>query len=115
MLNQKAFSLVEVMVAAVVFMVSVAGIYAAVGSMSKTTVAQSADDIKGSLYGQRFLESLRAEVGTSTWSSGVSPLFPGTGKTMPTYAEFPGYSGTYDVVDLNGVRKVTLNITTPTL
>ncbi len=111
--KKSAFSLVEVIVAAVVFTLSAAAIFGALRSLAQRRVSDSSTDVRGVAYGQVFLESLRNEVYANRWGDAASPLKPGGPYNMPTYAEFPGYNGTYTVVDDSGSRKVTANINTP--
>ena len=110
-MRKKAFSLIEVLVASVIFMVSVAGILSSVRSVSNKSVIQSTmEDVKGVLYGQKFLDSLRQEVSSSQWDAGS--LVPGT-YPVPADAGFPGYTGTYTVTELGGVREIVLTICDP--
>lgn len=109
-----AFSLIEVIVAAVVFAVSLACIFGAVRSTANRPVAQNVTDVRGALYGQAFLDSLRSEVTANCWNDSTSSLAdPKTDATIPFNPSFPGYSGIYNVEDVNGARKVSLRITTP--
>ncbi|MBF0595312.1 MAG: type II secretion system protein [Candidatus Omnitrophica bacterium] len=112
---RKGFSLLEVVVGAVIFSISIAVIYAATGSISKQPVVQTTDTTIAALYGQSFLDSMRTEVNAAKWSGSTSPLTVGSSRAIPAgySTNFPGFSGTYIVEDVSGIRKVTLTITTP--
>ncbi|MBF0386672.1 MAG: hypothetical protein HQL20_02315 [Candidatus Omnitrophica bacterium] len=104
--------MVEVIVAAVIFTVSIACIFGAVRSLAQQPVSKSAEDTRCVQYGQRFLASLRNEVDAGTWGAG--PIALGNGQPLPVDLDFPGCSGTYNVVsDANGSRRVILNIAWP--
>ncbi|MBF0594311.1 MAG: prepilin-type N-terminal cleavage/methylation domain-containing protein [Candidatus Omnitrophica bacterium] len=110
----KGFSLLEVIVASAIFTVSIAVIYAAIGSISKQPAVKVTDTTRAALYGQQFLEGLRAEVNAAKWAGGASSLTVGGSKSMPQDStNFPGFTGNYAVEDADGIRKVTLTITTP--
>lgn len=110
--RSKAFSLLEVMVAAVVFTLFVAGVFSSIKALNNpltTTDKQS----KGVQYGKRFLESLSKEVRADTWDiAGSNNLTIGT-RAIPADPDFPGFSGNYTVSSQSGARKVILTIATP--
>lgn len=114
MSKKSAFSLVEIIVSAVIFTLTVAGVFSAIRSLAKHPVSQSAKDVMAVQYGQRFLDSLRMEVISNNWVTPSGKLAPVTNAPMDVYAtEFPGFTGFYNVIDQNGARSVTLNIIPP--
>lgn len=110
--NKRAFSLLEVVMAALIFTTSTVGIFATVQVISNRLVADNVALMK-ILYAQYVLDSMRQNVTSVTWSSGAS-LSVETGKSLPATSFYPGYAGTYDIVsDSSGARKIVISVTTP--
>ena len=63
-MNKKGFSLIEVILASLIFALSVAGFYAALGSV-RTPVQQTDRSLIAAQYGKEVLEDLRKDVGAS--------------------------------------------------
>ena len=97
--------MVEVIVAAVLFAVSAAGIFATITYTRPSAVSDSR--IKAALYSKKVLDSLNKAVEGATWDSGL--LSVGS-HNWPADAEFTGYTATYTVSDAGGARKVVVNI-----
>lgn len=116
-IKTKAFSLVEVVVASVIFMIAAAGAFK-VFSIAQKMSTVSSDEVIAANYGRGLLESLRARVDQRTWNSGwylscddAWHSWPAT----PTNTEpFYNLSGNVDYRctenATTGTRKVTMNI-----
>ncbi|NTV28882.1 MAG: prepilin-type N-terminal cleavage/methylation domain-containing protein [Candidatus Omnitrophica bacterium] len=65
--SKGAFSMVEVLVAAVVFSIGAAGVLIAV-SRSRSPVADSDRRVQAAVYGKQVLARLRAGVSANTWT-----------------------------------------------
>lgn len=110
----KGFSLVEVMVAAVIFTIAVAGVFASLASSRKPTV-DTDTSLRGALCGQQILEKFRAKVDWRDWSSG-SLVVSGTPYVLSAaaLAALPacsGYGASYVVSNGgNGARKVKVTV-----
>ena len=107
---KRAFSLVEVIVSAVIFTVTLAGVFGAVRSMANHPVSQVTTDVQAVLYGQKFLQVLRGQVAVGGWSA---PSYNPGSHDIPPDGNFVGYNGTYTIVLNNDVYGVTLNIISP--
>lgn len=116
----QGFSLVEVVVAAVIFIIAAMGIFG-VFSMSQNLSTVSEKEIIAANYGRQLLEDLRANVDQRTWAAGTWPLTcDSTWRSWPTapttWDAFSNLSGnaTYNCVEnedgIVGLRKVTLNV-----
>ena len=107
------FSLVEVMVAGVIFSIAVVGVFSSLAAVKKP-IHTSDKSLDAALCGQQVLEGLRASVDASNWNEDSSPL-----KLKPDYAPASvgacvGYTLEYAVTDAgNGARKVTLTVAFP--
>lgn len=111
------FSLVEVMVAAIIFSIAVVGIYASLHNVKKQSQDVSDKGLIGALCGQKFLEDRRAAVDMRDWASG-GQLAPGTYTSTPDpYCTVNGiaYTITYTIEnDATGfARKATVTVTWP--
>jgi len=100
--------MVEVMISAVLFIVAASGILATIVQTRKPAV-DSDENAKAAMFSQKISESLRANIGSDTWTSSAWS----TGShTVATDSEFPGYSATYDVTNLaDGGKQVLINVT----
>ncbi len=112
--TQEGFTLVEVVVAAVLFTATVAGIYAAFGSLSDINQAQNINNNK-MVFGQRFFDRRYAAMGTDSWGGGgAQPLAVCGDTVIPADPNFSGYGGTYTIsAHTSGARQLTLTINTP--
>lgn len=110
-LNKNGLSLIEVILAAVVFSLSVAGFFAAIEAVRKPT--QNTDSTRSAAdEGKIILEQLRQEVDsnkwtTSTWQDGTTPrTFTGSNGVQ--------YTATYVVTtDAGGAKKVNVTLDWP--
>ncbi len=107
------FTIVEVIVSAVIFTLAVAGIFATISAL-RSPATESSQEVTAAFVGKRILDDMRTEVSALTWSGGSldpsgSPyalnaiVVDGISYT-PTYIVEPDPDGT-------GARKVTLNVT----
>lgn len=70
-LNYKAFSLVEVIVASLVFALAVGGFFSALSTLQRpSTGLNDEESVKAAEFGKKVLEDLRKEVHAGTWNSG---------------------------------------------
>ena len=107
--------MVEVTVAAIVFALTAAGIFATVSAI-RQPAGDTTREITAAFVGGQILESLRNEVDASTWNLSGFPLStsPSSHSITPVTVGNITYSGTYTVLpdpQGTGARKVTLNIT----
>ncbi len=123
--NKLAFSLMESLIAAVIFTIAVAGVYASIASVKKP-VTDIDKKLSAAKCGQKVLEKLRGSVAYPEWSDGIGPLAIGTytinALTTPSIADFnPSCVGistvTYTVTDAgngpNGARKAVATVIWP--
>jgi type II secretory pathway pseudopilin PulG len=104
--SRRAFSMVEVIVAAILFAVASASIFGTISHTDQTAVSNSR--VRGALLGRKVLDRLSKAVTTENWTTGL--LTVGS-HTWPADADFPGYVVTYEVTsDASGARKVVLSI-----
>lgn len=117
MLRRRGLSLMEVMVASVIFMLAVAGIYGVLGS-ARRPMAGSETDLQSLQYSQSTFKNYRYLVKFSTMStgSGVSALVPNVYNS--TFINLPGSfnydtNATIEITDTLPGRKVTMAVITP--
>jgi Tfp pilus assembly protein PilV len=103
--SSDAFSMVEVIVAAVLFLVAASGI---LGTMIQTRKPSMESDQKtrAALYAQRVSEWLRSDLAANTWDTNVwmegQHSFPAAG----------GFNGTYTVINTaDGGKQVVIDVT----
>ena len=112
--KKHAFSLVEAMVAAVIFTIGVAGVFASLAAVKKP--ASDSDKSLGAvLCGQKLLESLRKDVDALTWDNAASnnlALTNGTPRVDVCNQNGVNYNLSYEVkpVDQNPAREVTVTV-----
>ncbi len=103
-LNQNGVSLVEIIIAALIFTIAATGLLTTFASQRETS-QRSQRKVQAAYYGRQVLEELRSKVDQRNWDSGdlsegVHTLSSGQ------------YNATYTVTaTANGGRKVDLNIT----
>ena len=108
------FSLVEVIVASLIFTVTIAGVLSSIAIL-KPPAEFSEKGIEATYYVQNVLEDLRSKVDARTWSDpsvNSNPLAPGT-HTLPTFVSTNGvtYSSSYVVTqDAMGGREVNMTV-----
>ena len=105
--KNKGFSLVEVLVASTIFMIAVAGLFAAFTKSRQN--AEIADKrLRAAYIGRQALEELRTKVDSRNWDDEESGLALGDHNTV-----INGYTVAYTVTedaDLGGMRKVTMTV-----
>lgn len=112
--SKKGFTVVEVIVATLVFSIAAAGIFAMTSGLRKSAVMDSKEDINAALIGKRVLEDLRTKVDATNWNQAGGPLDPATNPHVANSIVVDGktYTPTYTVTqEADGGRKVSINIT----
>ncbi len=104
--SNKAYSLVEVVVAAVIFSASAMLVFAVIGKLNQAQ-GQSAARLSCALMGKKIMESLSKDVVASTWDSGNMSIGTHSGLTD---VQFPGCTAFYVVSDASGARKVVMTV-----
>ena len=114
MSGKKGFTVVEVIVATIVFTIAAAGIFAMTSGLRKSAVTDSKEDINAAFIGKRVLEDLRTKVDATNWNQAGGPLDPATNPHAANTIVVDGktYTPTYNVIqEADGGRRVTINIT----
>jgi prepilin-type N-terminal cleavage/methylation domain-containing protein len=119
--KNKAFSLIEVIVATIIFLIASLGVFNVFFMAQKLSII-SGKEVIAANYGRQLLEDLRAKVDQRTWDppgswyldcSGIGPVWT-SWPTAPTVSDaFYNLNGNalYQCTeDVNGLRKVTLKI-----
>ena len=106
-ISSAAYTMVEVMVAAVLFLVAATGVLATIVQTRKPAM-DSNGRVRAAMYAEKVLGEMHSDIGANTWSS--ASWTAGT-HTLPADAEFSGYNGTYTVTDVGGGKQVSFNIT----
>jgi Tfp pilus assembly protein PilV len=110
-LSRRSFSMVEVIVAAVLFATASAGIFATISYTNHSSGSSGSDArVKAAFLAKMVLDQLNKEVNSSTWSSGLLSVGD---HTWPAVAGFTGYTATYKVTEPDGpggARKVVVNV-----
>ena len=109
---RNGFTIIEVVVAALIFAIATAGIFATVSSLSKPA-QESTEEVTAAFLGKRILEDLRTSVDATTWSLNSSFLSVGTHTLNSMNIDGIVYTGNYIVTaDPSGTasRQVTLNL-----
>ena len=104
-----AFSMVEVIVAAVVFTLAVVGILASMGR-ARMPVTQSDQRLKAASLASNILGGLRSGLSSDSWDTSIFSEAdnPHEFTNIPGY---PGYNATYNiVVDDIGGKKLDLTV-----
>jgi prepilin-type N-terminal cleavage/methylation domain-containing protein len=105
-MNKKGFSIMESLVAAMIFSIGVVGVFAAMSSQ-KAPSEESDDRIKAALAGKQLLESLRSKVNAADYAANTGELSLGAHNVS-----LGTWTATYTVTNAgNNVRKVDLTIT----
>ncbi len=101
---QSGFSLVEVIIAALLFSATAAGVFSTISYTNRRT--ESDLKIKAALFSKKVLDGLNKDVSESSWAVVFAT---GPHPTVITYADYTGCSATYTVSDVDGARKVNVN------
>ncbi len=115
--NKNAFSLVEVIVATVIFLTASIGIFS-VFSMAQKSSVVTEKDIVAANFGRQILEDLRAQVDSRTWDTAWPADDPLTCEVTPPWRVWPGgppvgFSGTVKYkcfTQASAARKVTIQL-----
>jgi len=109
--NSKGFSLVEVVVASVVFAISAAGTIAMISSLNKPA-HETSDAVTASLVGKQILEEFRKEVDMATWDEVDGKLAVGDHTLADIVIDGQTYTPTYTVVEdaSTRARRVDLHV-----
>jgi Tfp pilus assembly protein PilV len=102
--DQKAFSMVEALVAAVILSISVVGVLSTMSSQ-KAPSQESDQKVLAAMAAKQFLEGLRSKVDATTFATGELSLGLHSGVSLGTYTV------DYLVTAAGNARKVELNIT----
>jgi Tfp pilus assembly protein PilV len=108
-MKKRSFSLVEVVVAAVIFAVASLGIFATINLMDKTATSDAR--LKAALFAKKILDGLSAEIEPGVNNTGGA-LSSGTHQVADD-ADFSGYTASYYVSadTATGARKVKVTVT----
>jgi type II secretory pathway pseudopilin PulG len=109
------FTLVEIIVAAVLLMTSVVSVMSAVGNIAGRPVKNAGESV-GVQYARNFLNSLRSSDNHTGWNNLAGALAIAANKPIPAgfAANFPGCSGRYTVSsDVSGARRVVVTVSCP--
>jgi len=93
-LNNSAFTLLEVLLSAIIFVVSVAGIFASLDSV-RTPVANKENELTAAVFGKQVLEGLRSQVSANFYAS---CSFPNGDNTC---GDFSLYLGKHEIKPVN--------------
>lgn len=107
--KSSGFTLIEITVATLIFVIAVAGLYSTISSMNRPSV-ESFEQVQAVYTAKETLENLKYDIDAEFWDdpdTSICKLVPG--ETYPiTYG---AYSGNYTVIaDANGGRWVDLTI-----
>ncbi len=105
-LNKKGFSMMEAMVAAMIFAIGVVGVYATMSSQNEPSM-ESDERVKAAFAGKKFLESLRGRVDAQTFTTGDLSIGTHTPVSVGTYS----YSYVVSNPGPGGARHVDLTVT----
>ena len=106
------FSLLEVIIAALIFSITAAGLLTAI-SLTRRPAQNSTAKVQAMFRLKQILDTLSGQVSANTWLDPASNLYPGT----YSYPDGP-YNITYtislaDPADVNGPRRINANIAYP--
>jgi len=108
--GRQGFTMVEVVVAAVIFALAAAGIFATISAMQQPAV-ESEEEIKAAFMAKRVLDEFRNNVDASLWSD---PMWDPAGNPHTlgdVIIDGITYTPTYDVTDMpDGSKKVDVTI-----
>lgn len=100
-------SIVEVIITAIIFTIAAFGIFSTITSVSPMNT-NSEKRLQAAYRAQNVVEGLRGSLAANTWNSSLAPGAYTVGdvmyNVMYTIADVPG---------INGLKKVTLNVTIP--
>lgn len=100
--------MVEVIVAAVLFAVASAGIFATISFTNRST--ESNTRVRASIFAKKILDQLNREVSAVTWDTGLLSV---GNHNVPADANFAGCTASYVVSNVSSTRKVLLTVDCP--
>lgn len=109
--NSPGFTITEVVVAAVIFTIAMAGIFTSISYLRQPAV-ESSEEVTAAFIGKKILDDLRSQVSAQTWADN-SLLSIGDHNTSVTVGNIE-YQITYTVEPDpggTGARRVTMNVT----
>ncbi len=112
--NNKAFSLVEVVTASVIFSIAIVGIFASLANLKQQSSNVSDKSLRAALCAQQFLEDLRASVDMRDWDTGRLALTGAAAGGSCTDQNGVVYTRTYQIVAAGAyARKATVTVSWP--
>ena len=113
--NSDGFSLIEVMIAAIIFSIAVVGIYASLASVKQQSLNISDKGLGAALCAQQFLEEKRAAVDMRDWNAGGKIATTGGPTGGPNCIQNgTTYTLQYQIVSAgNYARKATVIVSWP--
>ena len=105
--SNKAYSLVEVVVAAVIFAGSSMLAFGSIAKL-KQTESSSVGRLNASLMAKKILDGLSKDVNAQAWAAGNLSIGTHSGLTD---TDFSGCSASYVVTNSVGARKVVITVT----
>jgi len=112
-MNKRGFTLVEIAIAAVVFSVSIASVFASVSSF-RTPVMTATRKIKAGQLSKKILDGLRQRVSNVMAADTLQIGDHGTAGAPKTDVDFPGYQYWYTVSNVGGSTAVRVDLTVRT-
>jgi len=94
-INNTAFTLLEVLLAAIIFVISVGGVFITLDAMRKP-VADKESELNAALFGKQVLEALRSQVNVSSYY-GCCSTNPTCSYPLPTCPDFSLAFGLHQV------------------
>ena len=106
--SRNAFSMVEVIVAAVLFAVASAGIFATISYTNRSI--ESNTRVRASVFSKKILDQLNREVSAATWNTGGLSV---GNHNVAADPDFTGCTASYVVSNVSSTRKVVLTVDCP--
>ncbi|HOW36254.1 MAG TPA: type II secretion system protein [Candidatus Omnitrophota bacterium] len=93
--KKNGFSLVEVIIASVIFIISTVGLFSALSGL-RTASGESKKRLFAANYGKQVLEGLRAKVDDRTWNDSCNPGTMDLSVTLPNPCTHGPFTTTVD-------------------
>ena len=109
LLIQNAFTMVEIVVATLVFALAIAGLLATIQSLNRPAV-ESFEEVQAAYVARQILEDLRLSIDAETWDNTNSPLKPTTNPVTATVQPETGgiiYNTSYTVEEATAEDGIT--------
>ena len=112
--SQQAFSLVEVLVASMVFILAVAGVLATLSAV-RQPASTAERELKAAIVGQQVLEEMRVKVDANDWNAANLAETGGTPQTFTKTVNGVDYEISYTVVEdpVSHARQVNMTVNWP--